>query len=129
MDGDDALLAQVRKNIAYEQHMAYDDDGDRRMYDELYQVIADTIRGHPKEISIGASVFSYEVVKSRLLKLTGEHLEYVRQRIAENEGEVRNMKKYMLAALYNAPATMGTYYTQLVRHDMYGGGWQERGIV
>ena len=40
----------------------------------------------------------------------------------ENTTYVRNIKKYLLAALYNAPATIGSYYTSLVSHDLYGGG-------
>ena len=34
---------------------------------------------------------------------------------------VRNIKKYLLAALYNAPATIDSYYASLVNHDLYGG--------
>ena len=45
----------------------------------------------------------------------------------ENTTYVRNIKKYLLAALYNAPATIDSYYTSLVSHDMYGGG--DRGDV
>ena len=29
--------------------------------------------------------------------------------------------QYMKAALFNAPSTIGSYYTSLVSHDMYGG--------
>ena len=123
------LLDQIKSNIDYDQHMRYDSEGDRKRYDDLYRVIVDTVFGRRDAIRIGEGVYPYEVVKSRMLELNGGHLEYVRQRIAENEGEVRNMKQYMLAALYNAPATMETYYAQLVRHDMYGGGWAEEGIV
>ena len=43
-------------------------------------------------------------------------------RMRENTTYVRNIKKYLLAALYNAPATIDSYYTSLVSHDMYGGG-------
>ncbi|MBR1633612.1 MAG: replication initiator protein A [Lachnospiraceae bacterium] len=126
---DDTVLAQIRSNIGYDSHMLHDGDGDRQCYCELYRVIADVIRGHPETVRIGDSVFPYDVVRSRMMKLTDEHMEYVRQCILDNAREIRSMKKYMLAALYNAPATMATYYTQLVRHDMYGGGWQERGII
>ena len=47
---------------------------------------------------------------------------YVLDRMRENTTYVRNIKKYLLAALYNAPATIGSYYTSLVSHDMYGSG-------
>ena len=54
------------------------------------------------------------------------HLDvYKRQvldRMRENTTYVRNIKKYLLAALYNAPATIDSYYTSLVSHDMYGSG-------
>ena len=63
-----------------------------------------------------------EVVKSRFLKLNSSHIEYVLDRMRENTTYVRNIKKYLLAALYNAPATIDSYYTSLVSHDMYGGG-------
>ena len=35
----------------------------------------------------------------------------------ENTTYVRNIKKYLLAALYNAPAAIGNYYTSLASHD------------
>lgn len=51
-----------------------------------------------------------------------ENIEYVLDRMRENTTYVRNIKKYLLAALYNAPATIDSYYTSLVSHDMYGSG-------
>ena len=38
----------------------------------------------------------------------------------DNTTKVRNIKQYLLASLYNAPMTIGSYYTALVQHDMYG---------
>ena len=46
------------------------------------------------------------------------HIEYVLECMAKNTTEVRNIKKYLLAALYNAPVTIDSYYTSLVSHDM-----------
>ncbi|MDM8202390.1 DUF6017 domain-containing protein [Allofournierella massiliensis] len=54
-----------------------------------------------------------------------ENIEYVLDRMRDNTTYVRNIKKYLLAALYNAPATIDSYYASLVSHDLYGGG--ERG--
>ena len=47
---------------------------------------------------------------------------YVLDRMRENTTYVRNIKKYLLAALYNAPATIDSYYASLVNHDLYGSG-------
>ena len=62
------------------------------------------------------------MVKSRFLKIDSSHIEYVLERMRENTTYVRNIKKYLLAALYNAPVTMDSYYTSLVSHDLYGSG-------
>ena len=43
--------------------------------------------------------------------------------------KITNIKAYMVTALYNAPSTINHYYQQEVQHDMYGGGWHEKGIV
>ena len=39
----------------------------------------------------------------------------------ENTTDVRNVKQYLLAAIYNAPLTIDSYYTAKVSHDMAGG--------
>jgi hypothetical protein len=47
------------------------------------------------------------------------------QKVAENLGEIRNIKRYMIATLFNAPTTMENFYTQLVNHDMHSDEWFE----
>ena len=47
-------------------------------------------------------------------------LEYVFDCIDKNTTKVGNIKAYLLAALYNAPATMDSYYRAEVNHDLYG---------
>ena len=89
---------------------------DRDRLDELVELMVDTV------CRIAGDDYPAEVVKSRFLKLDSSHIEYVLDRMRENTTYVRNIKKYLLAALYNAPATIGSYYTSLVSHDMYGGG-------
>jgi hypothetical protein len=49
--------------------------------------------------------------------------------MAENTTYVRNIKKYLLAALYNAPTTISSYYSSLVQHDMYGTDRGPRKVV
>ena len=68
-DEDDEILEIIRNNIDYKNHMRYNDEKDT--YEELYQVIEDVIRGHPKTIRIGESVFPYEVVLSRFMTAYG----------------------------------------------------------
>ena len=94
--------------------------GDR--LDELVELMVDTVCSHREMIRIAGDDYPAEVVKSRFLKLNSSHIEYVLERMRENTTYVRNIKKYLLAALYNAPVTMDSYYTSLVSHDLYGSG-------
>ena len=95
---------------------------DRDRLDELVELMVDTVCSNREMIRIAGDDYPAEVVKSRFLKLNSSHIEYVLDRMRENTTYVRNIKKYLLAALYNAPATIDSYYTSLVSHDMYGGG-------
>lgn len=40
--------------------------------------------------------------------------------------QIRNIKQYLRAALFNAPSTIGNYYTSLVAHDMASGALAPR---
>ena len=95
---------------------------DRDRLDELVELMVDTVCSNREMIRIAGDDYPAEVVNSRFLKLNSSHIEYVLDRMRENTTYVRNIKKYLLAALYNAPATIDSYYTSLVSHDMYGSG-------
>lgn len=61
-----------------------------------------------------------ELVKSKFLKLNYGHLEYVMECLKNNTTKIRNIKSYILSTLFNAPATMGSYYRAEVNYYMYG---------
>ena len=66
-------------------------------------------------------------VKEKLLRVNSMHIGYVFDCLRQNTTYVRNIKKYLLASLFNAPSTMGSYYSALVNHDMYGDGLRGKG--
>ena len=57
-------------------------------------------------------------MKSKFLKLHSGHIEYVVDCLKGNTSKVRNIKKYLLAALFNDPTTISGYYQAEVNHDM-----------
>ena len=61
-------------------------------------------------------------MRSRFLKLDREHILYVMEAMRQNTTRVGNIRAYTLSALYNAPATIGQYYTSQVSHDL-AQGW------
>ena len=95
---------------------------DKARLDELVELMVDTVCSKRQTIRIAGDDYPAEVVRSRFLKLNASHIEYVLDRMRENTTYVRNIKKYLLAALCNAPVTMDSYYTSLVSHDLYGSG-------
>ena len=111
----------ILENIEYD-YLIQNHRLDRDRLDELVELMVDTVCSNREMIRIAGDDYPAEVVKSRFLKLNSSHIEYVLDRMRENTTYVRNIKKYLLAALYNAPATIDSYYTSLVSHDMYGGG-------
>ena len=102
--------------------LTQDEKLDRDRPDELVELMVDTVCSNREMIRIAGDDYPAEVVKSRFLKIDSSHIEYVLERMRENTTYVRNIKKYLLAALYNAPVTMDSYYTSLVSHDLYGSG-------
>ena len=111
----------ILENIDYD-FLTQDEKLDRDRLDELVELMVDTVCSKRQTIRIAGDDYPAEVVKSRFLKLTASHIEYILDRMRENTTYVRNIKKYLLAALYNAPVTMDSYYISLVSHDLYGSG-------
>ena len=129
MDETSAYMALIRDNLEYEHHIKYGQHGDREMYEEIYETVCDVVCVKRKTIRINGEEYPYELVKSRFLKLNSSHVEYVMGCMRETVTKITNIRAYLITALYNAPSTMSHYYQQEVQHDMYGGGWEEKGIT
>ena len=129
IDETSAYMALIRDNLDYEHHMKYGQHGDREMYEEIYETVCDVVCVKRKTIRINGEEYPYELVKSRFLKLNSSHVEYVMGCMRETVTKITNIRAYLITALYNAPSTMSHYYQQEVQHDMYGGGWAEKGIT
>ena len=63
---------------------------------------------------------SYDILMQDM-KLDSEHIRFVLDCMRENTTKIRNIKQYLRAVLFNAPSTIGNYYTSLVAHDMASG--------
>ena len=116
----------ILDNIEY-SYLVQDSHIDREQLDEIVDLIVDTVCSARKTIRIAGDDYPAEVVKSRFMKLDSSHVQYVMDCMKDNTTYVRNIKKYLLAALYNAPTTINSYYSSLVQHDMYGDGQRGRG--
>ena len=84
----------------------------------IYELILETVLTKGKTIIIASNEYPTELVKSKFLKLNGMHLEYVIDCLKSNTTKVMNIKKYLMAALFNAPSTISGYYQAEVNHDL-----------
>ena len=129
IDETGAYMALIRDNLEYEHHMRYGGNDDKEMYEEIYETVCDVVCVKRRTLRINGEDYPYELVKSRFLKLNSSHVEYVMGCMRGTTTKITNIRAYLITALYNAPSTMSHYYQQEVQHDMYGGGWAEKGIT
>lgn len=121
MDSIEAYTDIIKSNIEYE-YLVRDNPYKKDVIDEIVNLLVETIAVERKKIRIAGTDYPYQLVKSVLLKLDMSHIQYVMDCLDRNTSKVRNIKNYLLTALYNAPNTIGNYYQAEVNHDMYGGG-------
>ena len=110
----------IKDNIDYhilKQDMKFDSD----RLDEIVDLMLETVCTARKRVRIAGDDYPSELVKSKFMKLDGEHIRFVLDCMRENTTKIRNIKQYLKAALFNAPSTIGNYYTSLVAHDMASG--------
>ncbi len=115
----------IKDNICYDilkQDMPYDHD----RIDEIIDLILETVCTKRRTIRIAGDDYPAELVKSKFMKLDSEHIRFVLDCMRENTTKIRNIKQYLRAALFNAPSTIGNYYTSLVAHDMASGALAPR---
>jgi len=106
----------LKRNIEYDFFIAHDKRRD--LVKEILQIMVDAGCSRNPYIRIGRDEKPTYVVRDRFLKLDSSHIEYVLDCLEKNQQEVRNVKQYILATLYNASMTIDNYYQQMVQHDM-----------
>ena len=108
----------IRENIDYAV-LVQENPYERDRVDEIVELIVDVLCTGKKRIRVAGNDYPSEVVKSRLLRLNSEHIKFVFDCLRENTTKIRNIRQYLLTTLWNAPATIGNYYSALVNHDLY----------
>ena len=94
----------------------------KRFCMRFMELLVETVTSRKKFLRICGEEKPKEVVKSRLMKLDSSHIQYILECLKENSTQIRNIKQYLLATLYNAPVTVDSYYSAQVRHEFGWGG-------
>lgn len=115
----------VLENLEYDL-LVQDRKTNRERLDEIVDLIVETLCSTKPTICVSGDDYPASLVKEKLLRLTSTHMDYVFECLDKNTTYVRNIKKYLLATLFNAPSTIDSYYSALVNHDLYGDGSRGR---
>ena len=96
--------------------------------DQIVNLLVDTCSSKRRMLRVAGDDKPAEVVRSRFMKLNADHIRFVLKCLAESTAPVRNMKQYLLAALYNAPTTMQFNHDELMLMMLYNTGTRQ-GLV
>ena len=108
------LTAEVRYRIGYDELKAVYGQEDM---DSMLSLIVEVLTSRREYFSMSGGRMPAELVRERFQKLNSHHIQYVFDCMKKSRSEMHNIKQYLLAALFNAPATMDTYYRARVNHD------------
>ena len=110
-----SLEERVKNQIEYDalctQYAAEDVDALVELISEVQSSTADAVRLGKEQIPI-------EIIKERFRQLSQMHVAYILDSLRTTTTQINNIKAYLLTALYNAPTTMGFFYSAQVRHDL-----------
>ena len=104
----------VKENIEFD-YLCYDHD--RETLEGIVEIMVEVLCSNAPYTRIGSQDFPTDVVKSRLMKLNSQHIQYVLTAFSMNTTKIHNLKAYLLTTLYNAYSTMNPFYDNWVRSD------------
>ena len=109
-----AIRDSVRSQIGYDCLVT---PYNRDRMDEIVELMVEILCTGRETITISGAEYPAELVRERMRKINSMHIEYIFGCLEQNASCVRNIKKYLLTTLFNAPVTMGNYYDAQVRYD------------
>ena len=111
---------QIRRQIDY---ALLCDRVNRVQLDELVEIMLEVAMNRSPTIRLSREEeYPAAYVRERFRKITTEHVEKVFEGIRENAGRVKNVKAYLLAALFNTVSTIDHHYAMMAAADCGGSG-------
>ena len=121
MDKIERCTEMVKEKIEYNHLYQTIPISQRRILDEIVQLMVEVLAIERQTIKIAGGVYPYQLVKTRFEEIKSDHVEYVLHCLKQTSSKIGNIKSYVLTSLFNAPSTIDTYYTAEVQHDMVEG--------
>lgn len=112
----DYVCQHVKDNIDYDIMITSPEC--ESWYDDYYNLIVEVLMRNSKTMRISGEDYSMALVKKRFEMLKSSHLQYVHMQISRSTSDIKNIKAYLIKALFNAPVTQNSFYQTKVNHDM-----------
>ena len=116
-DSIEDVKEMVLRNLEYEY---IKNEHNRERLDEIVDLMVETLCSTKETINVAGDDYPAQLVKEKLLRINSLHIDYVFECLGKTTTYIRNIKRYLLATLFNAPSTIDNYYSALVNHDLYG---------
>ena len=91
----------------------------KEQLDELIDLIVEMEACQSETMLIAGAVYPRELVASRMQSLNAECIRYVLDCLREVKPQIKNMKKYLMASLFNAPATVENFMESRVQREVF----------
>ena len=119
---EDEIEGILKENIEYDVLIAdpdyFDTTDGKSLLDSIISIMKEPFISKSPTQRIGGEWFATEVVRSRFMTLNCEHIKYVYDCVfanSDNARAIKNIKAYLLTALYNAPITYHAYQADLCK--------------
>jgi len=110
----------IKSNIEYDILCAGKRDYEREEIDGIVDIMTEILVSRMPTFWVASAEYPAGMVKDRMLRVTLSHIEYVLRCFHANTGKIYNIKKYLLASLFNSTSTIESFYSNEVNHDLYG---------
>lgn len=111
--------AEIKKMVLENIEYRYiKDNHNRERLDEIVDLMVETLCSTKDTINVAGDDYPAQLVKEKLLRINCLHIDYVFECLDKTTTYIRNIRRYLLATLFNAPSTIDSYYSALVNHDL-----------
>ena len=112
-------LAEIKEMVLENIEYRYiKDNHNRERLDEIVDLMVETLCSTKDTINVAGDDYPAQLVKEKLLRINCLHIDYVFECLDKTTTYIRNIRRYLLATLFNAPSTIDSYYSALVNHDL-----------
>ena len=108
----------VRENIDYES-LSIRHPLQIELIDEIVNLIVEILLLESSKITIAKNIYPTLLVKNRFKMIKNKHVEYVLMILEKNTEKILNIKKYLMAILFNSTVSCSSYFWLETKSNCY----------